>query len=654
MNSLPAMVASRKCVSAGAVPEGKPSRVRAGNSVAHAGKKRGGGFVPYQPKAAASPATDAASKSTPADRRRDAEASGVAAAPPSSAPGSSAPVTASAPPPEFNDSGADADEQSVQSEPARDSIEANSSDSTREGRARYRKAQRAHKKANRKRHKQAATMPEEAELAANTAVEMPPPIVLEPEWPPPEEGWGDATYLSNDDTMSLSSAQRVAYAIDSFAPIPPEHVRRHELLNYFSFQTNPVPAGQDFSVRAELAPSRLSPGLYTLGVAVAGREIGRSGRRNAVLTWVVDRSGSMRAEGRMEYLKRGLLRMVRELKPGDMVNIVTFDHRVCTPLKNFVVGRDDTAALTKAIHAIRPSGSTNLHAGLTQGYRLADAAYQPRYTNRVVVVTDALANRGVTDSRTMAMVTDFFDARRIRLSGVGVGREFNDALLDKLTEKGRGAYVFLGSEAEVDAVFGARFTSLIETTANDVHFRLHLPPSLRMAAFHGEEASTHKADVQAVHFFADTSQLLLADVESWQGGLRGQDEIMIEIEYQDPETGALLVEETAFNLGQISETAGNVRKGELVMHFIDGIERQARRGPPRQWEPRAAAWHDTDALHDCSQTREQLHQLAAEDRDPEVRRVLGLWDGYCARFDDSVSARDRPARKGDRWPAASR
>lgn len=40
-----------------------------------------------------------------------------------------------------------------------------------------------------------------------------------------------------------------------------------------------------------------------------------------------------------------------------------------------------------------------------------------------------------------------------------------------------------------------------------MHFRLHLPPSLRMHAFQGEESSVVKADVQAIHDFANTAQL---------------------------------------------------------------------------------------------------------------------------------------------------
>lgn len=632
--SLPAMVRSSKCVDAGAVAEGRPGNVR--DPVKAKPKKTSApGHVPYVGATAAAPATP-----TEVDEQLAKNELAPAAEPESQ---SSADLDdASDYAPDYAPSGGDG------AMPRGDVQVAAKGSPKRDARRSRREAKRAHDRA------MAATPsmpPPAAESEAVIAIAEPMPL----EWPPAEEGWGAATFLSNDDTMSLSSAQRVLFAIDQHLPLPPQHVRPHELLNYFSFQADAVPEGHDFSVRAEIAPSTREPGLQTLGLAIAGRPVGREGRRNAALTLVVDRSGSMKEDGRMDFLKRGLLRMVRELKDGDVVHVVTFDHRVCNPLRNFVVGRDDLSVLTKTIHAIEPKGRTNLHAGLDLGYQLADASFRDEYTNRVVVITDALANTGVTDANTMAMVADWYDARRIRLSGVGVGRDFDDALLDRLTEKGRGAYVFLGSEAEVDAVFGARFSSLVETIANDVHFRLHLPPSLRMQAFHGEEASTHKAEVQAVHFFADTSQLLLADLEAWQGTLRPQDDIMLEIEYQHPDTGQTLVEDHVFALGQIGEEPRNVRKGELVMHFIEAIERQARRGTPAGWQPRPGAWRDSAALEECTRTRAELRDMAAGSRDPEVARVLSLWDGYCERFEGSAAG--RPGRKAgadQSWPAARR
>lgn len=441
-------------------------------------------------------------------------------------------------------------------------------------------------------------------------------------------------YLSNDDTMSLSSAQRVIWAIDHFAPIPRQHVRPHEVLNYFSFDTNPVPRDHDFSIRANIAPSHEDPELLTLGLAVQGRPVNRADRRNANVSFVVDRSGSMAAEGRMEYLKRGLERSLQELKAGDIVNIVLFDTTTCHLAQNFVVGRDDIGRLRNLIRRIRPRGSTNLHDGLRQGYVAADRGYQPHYENRVVLVTDALANTGITNKQLISTVGKHYDDRRIRLSGVGVGREFNDALLDQLTERGKGAYVFLGSEEEVDAVFGQRFTSLIVTIANDVHFKLHLPPSLAMNTFYGEEASTVKERVQAIHYFAGTSQMFLSDLRAKNGTLPVTDDIMVSVEYDDPQSGKKQVEEFVWRLGDIAGHAPNLDKAMLVSHFARELGHLAERPIPNGYARQRHGWPDDHGYRHCAATRVQLDSLASGIRqDPEVRRVQSLWETFCSRYE---------------------
>jgi Ca-activated chloride channel homolog len=493
-------------------------------------------------------------------------------------------------------------------------------------------------------------------LAPRPAEEA-PAIARDPDPDAAYHDWGAAIYLSNDDTMSLSSAQRVIFAIDNFLPLPAAHIRPHELLNYFSFDTKTVGQGDDFSVDASIAPDPEQAGIYSLALAVRGRPVGLDERRNANLSLVIDRSGSMSAEGRMTYLKRGLEQMTGQLKQGDMVHLVLFDHEVCTAVENFVVGRDRPAVLMQAIRSLEPRGSTDLHMGLNAGYQLADRTYQPTYGNRVVMITDAIANTGVTDEQLIATVGKYYDERRIRLSGVGVGRDFNDGLLDALTERGKGAYVFLGSEAEVDAVFGPRFISLVETTALDVHFQLHLPPSLRMNVFYGEESSTVKEDVQAIHYFANTSQLFLSDlmVRGGQTGgkLRAQDSIMLTIEYEDPDSGDEMIEEYAFNLGEVSEASKNVRKGRLIMRFIDGLQWMASRPMPGAWGSHGQSWEDGEAWEACEAGRGELAKLAEGLQDDrEVQRVTGLWDQYCARYSQPREPVRRPPPEQG-WPSAS-
>ena len=66
--------------------------------------------------------------------------------------------------------------------------------------------------------------------------------------------WGGVTYLSNDDSMSLASAQRLLWAVQNRGPVKTSEVRPHELLNYFSFDTSPVADGD---VRVGTGPKKI-------------------------------------------------------------------------------------------------------------------------------------------------------------------------------------------------------------------------------------------------------------------------------------------------------------------------------------------------------------------------------------------------------------
>ena len=471
---------------------------------------------------------------------------------------------------------------------------------------------------------------------------------------PSDDGWGAGIYLSNDDTMSLSSAQRVIWAIDHYAPIPESQIRPHELLNYFSFDTDDVAADHDFSVKANIAQSAFNPELLSLGLAVQGRELSKDTRRNVNLSYVIDRSGSMSAEGRMEYLKRGLLRSLKELKQGDIVHLSLFDDNACDLAKNFVVGRDSMSRLEGLINKIQPRGSTNLNAGLLGGYAAANGAYQPTYNNRVILISDAQTNTGITDENMISTIAKQYDDRKIRLSGVGVGSDFNDSLLDSLTERGKGAYVFLGSGAEVDAVFGDRFVSLIETIANDVHFKLQLPPSLGMQTFYGEEASTVKERVQAIHYFANTSQMFLSDLKVRGGNHYLKDDIMLTIEYEDAEASQSRVEEFVWNLGDIAGNAANLDKATLLTRFAKGLADISAKPVPSKYDYCVAGWHDDTSAELCENIGNELSQLGSKlGSDPEVRRVKQLWDTVCQRYAPIQNARPTPKKPQKQgWPEA--
>jgi hypothetical protein len=376
--------------------------------------------------------------------------------------------------------------------------------------------------------------------------------------------WGGSIYLSNDDSMSLASAQRTLFAVENGKRWTPDQVRPHELLNYFSFDNQLPNRNELFQV--------VGSGEYTAGdeLSVAFAVKGATPDRQALdLTMLIDRSCSMDAEGRMDYTKRGLHVMEGNLKMGDRVDVVLFDDRVCTPLENFVVGRDDPRLLRQTIDNMTPRGSTNLDLGLKESYRIAKSKPNAHHRNRrVMVMTDAFLNTGDVNHHTVSEIGSALDNNNIRLTGIGVGRDFNDDVLNKLTEKGKGAYVYLGSEVVVDRVFGLGFDSLVQTIAHDVHFKLELPKSLAMERFYGEESSTNKADVQPINYYAGTSQLFLQDLKA--SGVRNSDNLKLTVEYTDANTGRKGTQRFDVTVGQLlGADKHNVRKARTLMSWTD-------------------------------------------------------------------------------------
>ena len=460
--------------------------------------------------------------------------------------------------------------------------------------------------------------------------------------------WGATTYLSNDDSMSLASAQRMLWAIQNRGSVSASQIRPHEFLNYFSFDTRPVAKGETFSVMA--SAEKTGSDSLTLAMAVKGAT---PARMPLDLTLVLDRSGSMSAEGRMSYLKRGLNKMVAEnLKKGDRVDFVLFDHELCTPLENFVVGRDDPALLTDIINALQPRGSTNLDIGLKEGYRIATNHVDTSGRNRrMMLITDALINTSDVNPDTVSQISKAYEESGIRLTGVGVGKEFNDKVLDTLTEKGKGAYVYLGSEVVVDRVFGVGFESMVRTIAHNVRFALDLPPSLAMERFYGEESSTNPEDIQPIHYYSGTSQLFLQDLHFRPTGLASSDPVKFTVTWDDPQTGAKKSQEFQANVGDLlASDTRNIHKAQALMAWTDLLSTRAMGGSPcgepfSTWKSRVGALGgdaEIDWLDGLTRP------LCGETAPPPTPRVAGV--PYKVKLDsDMPIAEVSLSCNGSRW-----
>src|SRR5262249_24460471 len=118
------------------------------------------------------------------------------------------------------------------------------------------------------------------------------------------------------------------------------------------------------------------------------------------LALVLDHSGSMASVHKMEYARQAAAFAVEQLLPGDRVSVTVFDDHVDAIAPGGPA--TDKPGLVRRINAVAPRGSTDLHGGWAEGGLQAAAGLVEGGINRVLLLSDGLANVGVTDPNTIA------------------------------------------------------------------------------------------------------------------------------------------------------------------------------------------------------------------------------------------------------------
>ncbi|MFE1886246.1 vWA domain-containing protein [Streptomyces diastatochromogenes] len=288
---------------------------------------------------------------------------------------------------------------------------------------------------------------------------------------PPSDG-DLSTFALDVDTASYTYARRTL--ADGRAP-DPSTVRPEEFVNSFR-QDYRRPDGNGFSVTVDGARTA-KPNWSLVRVGLATRTAEPTEKRPpAALTFVIDVSGSMDEPGRLDLAKQSLNTMTDRLRDDDSVAVVTFSEHAETVLPMTRLG-GHRGEVHDAVDGLEAQASTNLGAGVETGYATAVEGLRKGATNRVVLVSDALANEGETSPDAILRRID--SARRehgITLFGVGVGSNYGDALMERLADKGDGHTAYVSDTDGARKVFCEQLPQNIELTARDAKAQVAFDP----------------------------------------------------------------------------------------------------------------------------------------------------------------------------------
>ena len=283
-----------------------------------------------------------------------------------------------------------------------------------------------------------------------------------------------STFALDVDTASYTVARR--YVMDGSLP-PYDAVRAEEFINYFNAgYANPPDVG--FAVYADGAPAPFPMGgRYVLRFGVQGYSVPAAQRKPANLVFVIDTSGSMNEENRLELVKQSLDLLVDRLYPDDSVAIVQFGTTASTVLEP--TSGSDQDSIRSAIRWLTPDGSTNAEQGLELGYQLAMKAFKPDGINRVILCSDGVANTGLTDPDAILSRIHGYISEGITLTTAGFGMgNFNDVLMEQMADKGNGQYFYVDNLDEARRIFVDKIAGTLQVIAKDAKVQVDFNPDV--------------------------------------------------------------------------------------------------------------------------------------------------------------------------------
>jgi Ca-activated chloride channel family protein len=207
-------------------------------------------------------------------------------------------------------------------------------------------------------------------------------------------------------------------------------------------------------------------------VPAAERASTASGREALHFVAVLDISGSMQG-AKIAAAKQAVLAAVQRLQDGDTFSLVTFSTDVRCPLSAKQVDDGLRRVIRSSLQEIRAGGQTALCGGLEKGIAQAKAGRQE--TNLVLLLSDGQANVGETDVEAVGRRAMAARAEGITVSTLGVGRDYNEALMAEIALDGGGRFYHIADANQIAAYLTGELGEMASLAARGAKVRLDLP-----------------------------------------------------------------------------------------------------------------------------------------------------------------------------------
>lgn len=213
------------------------------------------------------------------------------------------------------------------------------------------------------------------------------------------------------------------------------------------------------------------------------------------LALVLDRSGSMQGE-KLQYAKQAAAHVLDLLGEKDKAAIIIYDDEVECLFAAENMNEDNKLTAKNRLAQVRAGNSTNLAGGWLRGCEEAARVMSGTTINRCLLLTDGLANVGITNPRELGQHARELLLRGISTSCFGVGLGYDEHLLELMANQGGGNFYFLETLNAIPLVFEREFKELAVTTLREAIITIQLNSGVQAAVSAGYQYQRERDEIR--------------------------------------------------------------------------------------------------------------------------------------------------------------
>ena len=283
-----------------------------------------------------------------------------------------------------------------------------------------------------------------------------------------------STFAADVDTSSYAQFRR---KVLNGEKVPADSIRIEEMMNYFAYDYK-QPTGDDpFGVTVEYADCPWNEKTKLLQIGIQAKTVTPEERPAHNLVFLIDTSGSMYGEDRLDLVKRAFLLLLDELDPEDTVSIVAYASQDRVVLEGVRAG--DKTLIMEAISELEAGGATNGSAGIIRAYEIAGKYFKEGGVNRILLATDGDLNVGVSSEGELARMVEEKRESGISLTCLGFGMgNYKDNKMEALADYGNGNCWYIDTIHEARKALVTEGGGTFITVAKDVKIQVDFNPVL--------------------------------------------------------------------------------------------------------------------------------------------------------------------------------